>query len=39
MNSGINRREFIGVSAAGAGALLMGGRFIMAAGVQDSQGY
>lgn len=31
MNSGINRREFLGASAAGAGALLMGGRFIMAA--------
>ena len=39
MNSVINRREFIGASAAGASALLMGRRYIMAAGVQNSQGY
>ena len=35
MSSGINRREFLGVSAAGTGALLMGGRFITAAEGQD----
>ena len=35
MISGINRREFLGAGATGAGALLMGGRFIMAAEGQD----
>ena len=35
MSSGINRREFLGASAAGTGVLLMGGRFITAAEGQD----
>ena len=35
MSLGINRREFLGASAAGTGALLMGGRFITAAEGQD----